>query len=538
MKSRRTRFILGGIVLLALAIAGYAAWQAWSQSQASLAALPSAEVKRITAVSSFDSVGTVAPLQSAALFWQTSGQVKTVQVKAGDTVKAGDVLMTLDPASAPPGVLMAQADLLNAQKALNDLLHPGPLTLASAQKAVADAQVALDKANRTLRAVQSPAGPRLNTAVSDAKLALDTANANLQLAHVSPDAAQTQAAANDKNLAFSQLQQAQTDLAACLKISCGERDQLQSALTDAQNAYQTALDAFLTAQLKYQTLTANQADAAAKAQTKYNQVVANLNAAQLGPNPDTLAVAQANVAVDEASLTEAQVKLDKLLKGPDAQEIAAATARVLAAQATIDSLHITAPFDGQVAAVNFLPGDVATSSLAAVELANRSSLYVSVLVNEADISHITVGSPVTVTVRALADLQLTGEIAQVGIRGTSVKGLVKYPVQVKLTQTDPNLLVGMTATATIVTSVQPDALAVPVEAVQTDAQGEFVNRLTPAGGVERVSVVSGTLQGSDVVVTGNLQPGDKVLLAPPPAASTGNPANLLTPANSGQNDGP
>jgi HlyD family secretion protein/macrolide-specific efflux system membrane fusion protein len=55
-------------------------------------------------------------------------------------------------------------------------------------------------------------------------------------------------------------------------------------------------------------------------------------------------------------------------------------------------------------------------------------------------------------------------------------------------------------------------LYIPVTAVQSDAQGEYVVRVKSDGSQERVTVVSGTITDNLVVVVGDLQAKDKVLL--------------------------
>jgi hypothetical protein len=52
-------------------------------------------------------------------------------------------------------------------------------------------------------------------------------------------------------------------------------------------------------------------------------------------------------------------------------------------------------------------------------------------------------------------------------------------------------------------------MTVPVLAVQNDAQGEYVIRVNN-GSAERVSIVSGKIIGTEVVVKGNLKVGDVV----------------------------
>ncbi len=522
MKSKRLWIILGGVIIV-LAIAAFVGYRAIAGRQAAAAQFEVGEASRITAVTSVQSSGPVAAVQSGSVFWKATGIVGTVNVAAGDSVKAGDVLMMLDPASAPQNVILSQADLVSAQKALDELLHPTDLALANARKAVADAQDAYDKAQKDLRSVENPAGEGLYNAVADAQLAMQTAQNNLQLAHTTADAVQITTTENNKNAAGIRLGRAQAEYDDCLKISCGERDQRERSLTFAQNDYQTALDAYLTAKLKYETSLANQTDSTDKAQNKYEDAVANLNAALAGPDANKLAIAQAKVAVTQAALAEAQDKLNKLLNGADPKDIASAQARVQAAQGTADSMMIKAPFDGDVLVVTYQPGDAVAQTQAAVGLANRSKLHVDVTVDESEVSLIQLGDAATVTLDSLPDLTLNGTVSFISGIGDTVQGLVKYTVRVELAEADPRVLLGMTANANIITDVNEGALAVPLDAVQLDALGEFVNRVKADGAIERVEVKSGEVQGDQVVVIGALEPGDKVQIVEPKPAQSGSP---------------
>ena len=63
----------------------------------------------------------------------------------GDRVTAGQVLIELDPAYYPQSVIAAQIDLINAQKALDDL-KTSQTALAQAELNLANAKKALDAA--------------------------------------------------------------------------------------------------------------------------------------------------------------------------------------------------------------------------------------------------------------------------------------------------------------------------------------------------------------------------------------------------------
>src|SRR5574341_52456 len=367
--------IVAGVIVALLACVGLIAVGVaprLAARQNRAAAPKTAQVTRITAVSSVESSGAVAARQSASLFWKTTGTVAELKVQAGEAVKAGDVLMTLDPASAPQNVIQAQADLIAAQTALDDLLHPSDVTIANAKKAVADAQDALEKAQKDLRNTQYPVGQGLQEAVSDAKLALDNAQANLQLANVDPNVS----AYNNAVFVTNWYRRQWEDAKAKYDSSNGAQD-LKDAMDRAWNAYQSKLNDQLALQLRISTDQANKTDAVAKAQEKYDTAVANLTAAQKGPNATKLALAQAKVTVAEASLADAQSRLARLLNGADPDDIAAARARLQAAQATVDSVLLKAPFDGEVLVINYQPGDAVSQSQAAVVLANVTQMHPS-----------------------------------------------------------------------------------------------------------------------------------------------------------------
>nr|MBI2904362.1 HlyD family efflux transporter periplasmic adaptor subunit [Chloroflexota bacterium] len=156
-------------------------------------------------------------------------------------------------------------------------------------------------------------------------------------------------------------------------------------------------------------------------------------------------------------------------------------------------------------------------------LANRTGYHVDVSVDETEVGGVTVGDTADLTFNSLPDTTLKGTVTAIEPLGQVVQGLVKYTVRVDLATSDPRVLLGMTADVQITTHVDEGALAVPFDAVQLDDSGEYVNRIKADGTMERVDVKSGEVQGEQVVVTGALQPGDKVQLVTPKPANSGSP---------------
>jgi HlyD family secretion protein len=73
------------------------------------------------------------------LNWETTGIVDAVNVSVGDKVSRNDVLASLDKASLSQSVILAEADLANNQKTLDDLLN-SDTARAKAIRALDDAE--------------------------------------------------------------------------------------------------------------------------------------------------------------------------------------------------------------------------------------------------------------------------------------------------------------------------------------------------------------------------------------------------------------
>jgi HlyD family secretion protein len=233
-----------------------------------------------------------------------------------------------------------------------------------------------------------------------------------------------------------------------------------------------------------------------------------------GPAPQEWIVnAQNDLALKQGQLTDAQNAYDRLKAGEKSQDVAAAQAKVDAAQATVDSMRIIAPFDGEVLFVDNQPGDVVSSGADAANIANLDHLYVDSQVDETDIANVRAGDPVTATLDAVPGVTLTGKVASVNLVGTLVSGLVKYTARVDFDKTDTNLSLPLGTTANVSIQVKPASatLAVPVAAIQNDSQGEFVWAMRN-GSPRRVNIVGGQIVGDRVAVTGNLKAGDVVAL--------------------------
>jgi RND family efflux transporter MFP subunit len=110
-------------------------------------------IQPITSTSnSVSASGQVVPVQKVQLSFPLIGTAKTVEVKAGDNVTAGQTLVTLDTTLLEAKVKEAQANVAAAQTQVDLLRRMGTSqeNLDGAQAEVDKAQALLDSANATL----------------------------------------------------------------------------------------------------------------------------------------------------------------------------------------------------------------------------------------------------------------------------------------------------------------------------------------------------------------------------------------------------
>ncbi len=396
--------------------------------------------------------GRVLPAQSLDLSFATGGQVAQVLVAEGDTVAAGALIAQLKSSEALRAqVSTAQLNVLNAQQAVKDLQDSATFATAQAAFAVAQATDALTQTQKDLRNIQNPVSERLQTAVTDAKLALDTAQNNNLLGTVNPDSQALVQATAQVNILFSQYQNLQA------KWDAGDHgDALKKYLTLAQSAYQNALDTKTQLELRIQTDQANSGNTVTKAQKTYDDAVANLAAAQRGPDAARLALAQAKLALAQATLADAQHKYDKIKAGPDPDQLRLAQARVdtaqaalTAAQAALADTELRAPFAGSMAHLDLKVGQQVAPGQNVGTLADFSSWQVETKnLTEIEVVRISAGQAVTVTLDAMPNAPLHGSVTEISPVYVEKQGDVTYTTRIALTDHQPEMRWGMTASVT------------------------------------------------------------------------------------------
>ena len=139
-------------------------------------------------------------------------------------------------------------------------------------------------------------------------------------------------------------------------------------------------------------------------------------------------------------------------------------------------------------------------------------------------SNIKLGQIANLSFDAIPFLEIPALVTKIAPFGETVQGMVRYPVTVTLSEKPSSVMLGMTSYVKIITEVQNEALAVPIDAIKFDDEGEYVMVFNESSNQQRrVSVESGIIQGDQVVVTGDLTVNQKVVIFVPKPTDSGNP---------------
>jgi HlyD family secretion protein len=450
---RRRYFIL--TILVTAALVGC---QAQTSSTAATA-LQTATIQRGNLTATLSAAGAVAAQSQVTLMFQTSGQVKEIDVQVGGKVKAGQVLAKLDATDLERAVSNAQIALDTSKVQLQKTQEgPKPADVESARASLANAQAAykaaLDKYN-----------------LSDAQLAV---------ARVQVD--QQKAALDRAQLAYDWEANNWLDPNPTLSAQ-------YTTLTNTLAAYNLAVDAYNQQAVGINdTALRSAASQVASAQYQLDNL---LNT----PTPQAVASAEAQVRQNEASLQQAQISL--------------ANASVIA------------PFDGTVGDIYAVVGQQVSASTQALALVDLSKLDLTITLAETDVPQVQVGQKAQIMLDALQGQVFTGTVTEIDLVGTVTSGVVNYAATISVDNPDASILPGMSATANIILAQRDNVLLVPNRAVRTVGTRLRTVTVLYEGQLIDVPVTIGLTGDTQSEVLSGLQEGDVVVLNSQTATTTG-----------------
>ncbi|MDP1714530.1 MAG: efflux RND transporter periplasmic adaptor subunit [Anaerolineales bacterium] len=140
-----------------------------------------------------------------------------------------------------------------------------------------------------------------------------------------------------------------------------------------------------------------------------------------------------------------EVKFKAIAKADQAQAL------LESGQANLAQATLLAPYDGTVASISVIPGELVQVDQVVLTLATLDKLQIETTdLSERDITRVKIGQKVNLSIEAL-DVTVTGKVIRVSPIAKTVGGDVVYPVTIELDKQPAGLLWGMTVEVQIVT---------------------------------------------------------------------------------------
>jgi len=401
--------------------------------------------------------GQVSASNQTDILAQGSGSITSINAKVGQEVKAGQLIATIDSASAA-------ITLRNAQLSLAKLTEPAKVTdISNAQANIvkayndgfnAAANIYLDLP--TIMAGMKDLLYGLNGYLSDQNSSqLDTTSIdNIHQAGIAYDRALAEY--NNGLQEFHGL--SRTSATSSIDTLLNDTYLMIKDVSQAATLAQNAVTYIATNQPGYKTGIAS--GAAANTKTWASTANSDLGA---------LVSAQNSISSNTNSLTT-------LTTGADQFDLQQAQLNLRQAEQTYNNYFIRAPYDGTIGRIPVnVYGQAGASTVIATIVGNQKIATISL--NEVDAAKVADGQSVMITFDAIDGLDATGTVEQVDQVGTVSSGVVSYGVKILINTADDRIKPGMSVNTSIITKEDDNVLVVPSSAVKKQGNQYYVQTL-------------------------------------------------------------
>lgn len=530
------------------------------------------EVEKGSLIVSVSGTGQIAASDQMDVKAKVSGDVVSVSVVKDQKVKEGAVLVQLDARDARASVSDAEIALESARIKLEDLQGPSdPQILLQARNSLAQAQRDLEKAQDTYDTIGVDTEDTLAATYEDGYN--QVSSSFYKLSDYMQDLRDVMGTdkSEDENIAAYKLilgsdsvyiRRLEEDYAAAKEAFDANYAAFRGIFSDADRGtiYELLADTLNTARPIYRALESARHMYDAIVVVSYSQYRIASTIDRLKPSIEsdtssvtsvisslqqtidkidttvadtpgkikdaelTLRAAEEKVAEREQALADLEAGADPLDVRTQQNTVAQKEAALRDARQRLADTTVRAPFDGVVAAINVKKGDTVSSGAIATLITEQKLAEISL--NEIDAAKVRIGQKATITVDAVSDLSITGEVADVDTVGTVSQGVVNYAVKIIFDTQDDRIKPGMSLSAAIITEARLDTLIVANSAVKSSSNGNYVEVLDDP--VPAVNV--GTNGSTSASYTSDAAPRQQ-------AVQVGSSNDTMTEIVSGLNEG-
>jgi len=513
------------------------------------------QVTKQTIISSVTGTGQISASNEVDLLPKASGTITYVGVTEGEQVKAGTVIARIDDTDAEKTLRDAQTSLQNSEITYQKSLQQNVTTVATGQQGV-------DSASTTLTTAYQDAYTDISNAfidMPDISVALNDIYYTPGHSDYYSDDQSARLYGGDEEITlkykagaeFDQANFDYTSVFAAYKAlspataSTDQLDQLLSQTLAITKEYSEALSDTYNA-IDYINLhivggsATQRPKQIATDESELTSFITKANADVSALQSETVSIENDKTALDNAQRTLSQTLTasNNELSASDNLDVQSADIALQQQQNAVQDAEddlanyvVTAPFDGTVAKLTAKVDANASDGTAVATMLSPQQIA-TVSLNEVDAAKVAVGQKATITFDALPDLTLTGKVVEVDTVGTVSQGVVTYNVEIGLDTINDSVKAGMTATADIITDLEPDVIAVPNSAIKTSGSSSYVSVVSPAQlaslsasasssdettGVtlptppQSVEVQTGISNDTDTEITSGLNVGDTIV---------------------------
>ena len=165
-----------------------------------------------------------------------------------------------------------------------------------------------------------------------------------------------------------------------------------------------------------------------------------------------------------------------------------------------ENLIVVAPCDGTIATLSISEGDEISSGAMLCSILEGEDMNLTIAVDELDVVEVEVGQKVKITVDALSDAEMDGEVYKIAPVGSNSGGVTTYDVELTFDAEGSGVRSGMNATGEITVASTDSTLYVPVEALMTMGNDTYLM-------VENAGETASTMAADSMPELSNMQQG-------------------------------
>jgi HlyD family secretion protein/macrolide-specific efflux system membrane fusion protein len=194
-------------------------------------------------------------------------------------------------------------------------------------------------------------------------------------------------------------------------------------------------------------------------------------------------------------------------------------------QANVNDTIIVSPMDGVVIGEPKTVGTMVTAGVTSptviMTVADMSTKQINAKVDETDIGKVKVGQKANFTVDAYTGKTFTATVSNISqtdvsstwSSSTSTTTVIYYSVTLDIDDPENLLKPAMTARVNINIAEKNDVLMIPLSALKTNNDGQYVVVVTPDGKTENRNVTVGLYSDDKVEILDGLSEGDKLSIS-------------------------